>query len=45
VPILAKASTFVRVRFSNEAEFEKTFYAMADQIFGPKTIYLDIKRK
>jgi hypothetical protein len=45
MPILAKGNSFVRVGFSNESEFEKTVFALADHIFGSKTIYLDIKHK
>lgn len=31
--------------FQTEAEFEKQVVALADQIFGPSTIYVDVKKK
>lgn len=31
--------------FQNEAEFEKQVISLADQIFGPSTIYVDVKKR
>jgi len=31
--------------FETEAEFEARIVSLADQIFGPSTIYVDVKKK
>jgi hypothetical protein len=31
--------------FSNEADFEKSVVALADEIFGPSSIYVDVKKR
>jgi hypothetical protein len=44
--IFDKAHNLHRLHsFQNEAEFEKQVVALADQIFGPSTIYVDVKKK
>lgn len=40
------ARTLYRLHsFATEAEFEKQVIALADQIFGPSSIYVDVKRR
>ena len=31
--------------YENEAEFERSVISLADQIFGPSTIYIDVKKR
>jgi hypothetical protein len=45
MPIFAKGVAYVRVRFGVESDFEKTVASLADQIFGIKAVYLDLKKK
>jgi hypothetical protein len=37
--------TYESVSFEKEAEFESIVVELSDQIFGPNTIYLDIKKR
>ena len=45
MPIFAKKVIYEKVSFSREEEFEKTVIDLADQIFGTRAIYLDVKKK
>jgi hypothetical protein len=44
--VLDKAGAVYRpFNFQNEAQFEQKVIELADQIFGPSSIYIDVKRK
>ena len=45
MPIFCDDRTFEKISFNKEADFEAKIVQLADQIFGPKTIYFDIKKK
>lgn len=45
MPILSNNQIYEKVNFSTEAELEKKVVELSSFIFGPNTIYLDIKKK
>jgi len=44
MPIKINNKIYERIQYSNESEFEKDIVDNADDIFGEKTIYVDIKK-
>jgi hypothetical protein len=45
MPIYTNDTLFEKFSYSNENDFENIVVELSDQIFGPNTIYLNIKKK
>jgi len=43
--LLYENKIFINYEYSKEAEFEKDVIERADEIFGTKSIYIDVKRR
>ena len=43
--ILYKGKLFALLEYSNEKDFEKDVITHSKEIFGPKSIYIDIKKR